>query len=218
MPGNLTRKQPVILVCDDHALLREGLCSLLSKKSRVYSCDEEEFPVQVKKTKPDLVIIDYVLEKTNGIALFQRVRQAGYRGRALILSNVEEPLLHEKAEIAGFDGYISKREKLKTIESVVLRVLNGEQVFLEPREIKSKINATNPFNVLTQREIQVVQALATTKTYAEAAQKLQISVRTFQKHRENISAKLGNTSKTELIRMAFLWNIVNDPGIISAYK
>lgn len=211
-------RKPIILICDDHSLLRHGLSNLLRETATVRECDEVGFLRLLNKFPPDLVILDYVLEKTNGLELLREARRCGYGGRALMVSNVEEYLLRGKIEEAGFDGYVSKRANLDTILATVKGVLAGKKIFVEPGDESQPEKNGNPFGELTRRELDVLVALVRSKNYAEGAEKLGITVRTFQKHRENIGRKTGGLSNTELIKLAYIWNIVGDPGIITTYR
>ncbi len=71
-------------------------------------------------------------------------------------------------------------------------------------------DSKNPFYILTQREIEVVHELTTGKTQQKISEKLGISVRTVEKHRENIKQKLGKMSLAELTKKAFIWGL--NPG------
>lgn len=76
--------KPIILVCDDHALIRRGLCESLKDMGTIHDCGENDFLDVLKKVTPDLIILDYVFEQTDGFSLLKSACNWGFRGKALL--------------------------------------------------------------------------------------------------------------------------------------
>ena len=205
------------MICDDHELVRKGIVSTLETLYVIKECDGRDFEKSIQGNIPDLIIFDYILRKTNGIELFRTAYKSGYRGKSLLLTNIEDRLIKDQAQAAGMDGYLSKRENLAVLINVIHRILQGEKVFLEPEFINIENIPGNPFSMLSFREKEVVEAISQCSSYEEGALRLGMSLRTFQKHRQNISKKIGKLSNVELMKLAFVWGLVSDPGLQTTY-
>jgi DNA-binding NarL/FixJ family response regulator len=210
-----------ILICDDHPIFRYGLRIFLEKNEFIVfeAATTEEAIARAVKIIPHLIIMDYILPSINGIKAIEIIRRKLDKPKILLLSNVHEKELSEKCREMDIDGYCTKNESLETINSVIFRILAGEKVFIEPSEYnKGAFPPGNPFEVLTQREIEIVRMLVTGETQKVIASKLNISLRTMEKHRSNITAKLGKMSLSTLTRKAFAWGLVHYDGLTSGYQ
>lgn len=209
-----------ILICDDHPVFRYGLKTLLEKKDFqiIEAADAADAIKKTVEINPDLIIMDYIIPQLNGMQTIDAIRRKGFYKKIILLSNVYEQELVKKCREIDLDGYICKSESLEEISIAITQVLEGHKIFIEPKSKETGLaDSGNPFYILTEREIEVVCELITGKTQKEIADSLGISVRTIEKHRENISNKLGKISLPELTKKAFAWGLIQDNGLTSGY-
>jgi len=205
-----------ILVVDDHAVVRHGLRELLSRESDLEvigeAADTQEALRLVEGLSPDLAIVDLSLQDGSGIDLIKRLHAAHPRLRVLVASMHDEGLFAERVLAAGARGYVSKHEPIEKMLDAIRRVLQGE-VYLSPqmtarlqsRGAAPSETSTSPVSRLSDREIEVFEAIGRGRTTREIAETLFLSIKTIETHRENIKRKLGLANNTELIRHACRW-------------
>jgi DNA-binding NarL/FixJ family response regulator len=212
-----------VLVVDDHAVVRQGLRMLLETQAGVEVNGEAtngmEAVEHVKKTKPDLVVLDLTMPEMNGLDAARAIRDASPQTEILVLS------MHFSEEIArevlrcGVRGYMLKSDANTELVTAVQRVRRGEQYFT------SRLSATMAENFahsggngtdeaplagtpLTPREVEIVQLLAEGKSNKEAAAALGVSTRTVESHRNHIMHKMNFESFSELVRFAIRKDLV----------
>ncbi len=208
-------KETNILICDDHPVLRLGLRTLFEAQGARVEEAEDGFDA-VKKVvhhKPDMVVMDYMIPGMNGLEAISAIRDKladnPLKTRYILLTNIYEQNLVKQCRAMNLDGYLSKNQSLDKLFRALTRILQGEQVFIEPKpHVREMADTQNPFHVLTKRELEVVTELVAGKTQRKIADDLCISVRTVEKHRENISRKLGIMSLPELTKKAFIWGLI----------
>lgn len=207
-----------ILICDDHPIFRLGLKALLEKNQWTVfeaSSTEEILPI-LRDTTPDAIVMDFILQNENGIEIIDNIRSAGVNCPTLLLTNSTDRKILEKCREKNIEGFCSKRESLENISILVDRIASGETVHIEPyREPSTGVkDKTNPFVVLSNREVEVVRKLVSGETQNQIAHEMEISVRTLEKHRQNINDKLGKKTLSDLTRLAYVWGLVDDPELI----
>ena len=201
---------PTVLIADDHKLFVEGLRILLQPEFRVIGDVEDGWDlIEAAITRrPDIILADISMPRLNGIEAARRLRAAGCNAKLLILSMHAGVDYVSEARAAGADGYLLKHcepdEVLKALREVVLgRKYIAERLkspLLEATRGRFKSEA--PTVKLTPREREVLQLLARGTTVKKAATILQVSPRTVQFHRYNISEKLGLKTVAELATYA----------------
>src|SRR6476659_5443357 len=176
-----------ILVADDHPIVRSGLKKVLDAQPDLEVVGEAQDGAEaVKKAlaeEVDLAILDVSMPKTTGIQAAAELHKRKPDLRLLMLSMYDsEQFLFESLK-AGASGYVLKSDADKDI---VERGRPGQE----------------QFDVLTPRELQVLKLIAEAHTSKEIAQELVISVKTVERHRQNILDKLGMSDRVELTRYA----------------
>ena len=210
-----------IFVVDDHPIVRQGLAQLIGNEVDLVVCGQGEDAYQalraIRQARPDLALVDISLKESDGIELLKELRGAAPELPVLILSMHDESLYAERALRAGARGYIMKQEAPQTLLSAIRKVLAGDVY------VSEKMGATLlqrivggrrpggelPMDRLTDRELEVFGMIGAGQSMKEIADKLCLSVKTIEAHREHIKEKLNLRSSAELLRFA----IRNAPGV-----
>lgn len=200
-----------LLLVDDHAVVREGLRSLLSDGSRFDivgdAADGVEALAAVERLKPEVVVVDLSLPGMNGTQLTRRLKQLYPEIKTIALTVHEEGGYLRSLMDAGASGYVLKRsaasELLRAIE-----VVAGGGVYLDASiagQLVSKLGPRKTAHtnaVLSEREREVVRYVAHGFSNKEIASKLDVSVKTVETYRFRATEKLGLNSRAELVRYA----------------
>jgi DNA-binding NarL/FixJ family response regulator len=208
-----TAKAKVLLV-DDHPIVRQGLGQLINEEPDLSVIAEAEDFQQalsaLDTNPPDVAIVDISLKDRSGIELIKEIRARKPELPILVLSMHDESLHAERVLRAGAKGYIMKQEATEQVMNAIRRVLRGE-VYLSERMASRMVNrlVAGPQNVggspierLSDREFEVFQMIGNGVGPSEIAEKLGLSVKTVETHRERIKEKLNLASGSELIRYA----------------
>jgi DNA-binding NarL/FixJ family response regulator len=208
-----------VLVVDDHAIVRDGLCSLLSRRKDIQvvgqAADGHQAVAQVAALQPDVVLMDIAMPEMNGLEATLAILKSFPNTRILVLTQYESkeyvfPLLR-----AGAAGYIVKRSRASELVDAI-RSVYFDGAFLPPAIARAVVNgvaqqaqddAVTP-SPLTEREIEIVRWVAEGLSSREIAEKLNLSVKTVETHRANMMEKLGAHNTPELIRYAIREGIV----------
>ncbi len=217
MVETISPREIRVLVVDDHAIVREGICSLLARRKDIQvvgqAADGRQAVAQVASLAPDVVLMDISMPVMNGLEATVEVRRNFPNVRILVLSQYESkeyvvPLLR-----AGAAGYISKRARANELVDAI-RAVYYEGAFLQPNIARAVVEGvTNgshaePQPILTEREKQVVRLVADGLSSREIADELGLSAKTVDTHRANIMEKLGIHSSAELVKYAIRAGIV----------
>jgi two-component system response regulator NreC len=202
-----------VLIADDHAIVRAGLRALLLEDATFNLVGEAvggyEAIELVEKTNPEVLILDLSMPDLDGIAVTRKVKPQFPELKILILTLHEDEALLREAIKAGAAGYILKRAAEAELISALRVILRGDLyidpsmmrgLFEEPRLSEAK--QKNPTESLTPRETEVLRLIVEGYTNRQIGQELNISIRTVEGHRANISDKLGLHSRVELVRYA----------------
>ena len=199
-----------ILVADDHPIVRSGLKKVLDAQPDLEVVAEAEDGAEaVKKALAgdvDLAILDVSMPKTTGIQAAEELRKRKPELRLLMLSMYDSEQFLFQSLRAGASGYVLKSHADHDIVEAVRRTMRG-QSFLYPSAVSSLVKdvverGNEDFDVLTPRELQVLKLIAEAYTSKEIAKELVISVKTVERHRQNILDKLGMSDRVELTRYA----------------
>jgi DNA-binding NarL/FixJ family response regulator len=201
-----------ILVADDHPVVRSGLRRVLDTQPDLEVVAEAEDGADaVKKALAgdvDVAILDVSMPKTTGIQAAEELHKRKPELKLLMLSMYDsEQFLFESLR-AGASGYVLKSDADHDIVDAVRKTMRG-QSFLYPSAVSTLVKdvlerggGEDEFDVLTPRELQVLKLIAEAYTSKEIAQELVISIKTVERHRQNILDKLGMSDRVELTRYA----------------
>jgi DNA-binding NarL/FixJ family response regulator len=220
LPGEGSKVFSIVLI-EDHLILRDGLRSLLNMEpdfnvvGEAGNCDEGLQVVNA--VNPDLVIADIGLPGRSGLTLIPELKQANESIRVLVLTAHCTDEYVRAALESGADGYILKDSSRAELVTGIRTVMNGQQYFstlvtsqvimgyLGKTDSKHKQTSTT----LTPRESEVLTLIASAYSTKEIARKLDLSIKTVEKHRSNLMRKLGLRSTAAVTLYAVRNNYVS---------
>ena len=195
-----------VLVVDDHEIIRQGLQSLF-KDSGVRVCGEaasaEEALRQVRKLKPDVVVLDVLLKDGDSFDVIKRVRATSPATRVVMLSAFDNPTYVARAVAAGAHDYLLKTISRADLIAAVTSAAAGEQATRsgELRRVAGQMTRRDKQPVagvpLTPRETQVLRLVAMGLSNQEIADSLEISVETVKEHVQNLLRKISLNDRTQ---------------------
>jgi DNA-binding NarL/FixJ family response regulator len=203
-----------ILIVDDHAVLREGLRTLLDKEPDLEVIGEAgngiEAVQKALKLTPDIIIMDLNLPDMNGIAATRKILENRPESKVIALSMESDKRYIIDILGAGAMGYVLKDCFFAELASAIRTVAKGDN-YLGPRitemiikDYLQRVPDSLPLSSssLTQREREIVQLIAEGKNTKEIAASFGTSVKTIEVHRHNIMKKLDLYSIAELTKYA----------------
>jgi two-component system response regulator NreC len=199
-----------ILLADDHALVRQGFRMILEAQPDMQIVGQagngREAVELAEKLQPDVVVMDVAMPDLNGIEATRRMASSAPRTRVLALSMHKDSVYVREILRAGARGYLLKDSGDADLLAAVRAVAKGEG-FISPAVSDSVLtdyrkHVTDPLDLLTSREREVLQLIAEGKTNKEIATDLNLSVYTVEAHRGRIMEKLNLHSTGELVRFA----------------
>jgi two-component system response regulator NreC len=199
-----------ILLADDHAVVRQGFKLILAAQPDMEIVGEagngREAVELAENLKPDVVVMDVAMPELNGIEATRRLAESVPHARVVALSMHKDSVYVREILRAGARGYLLKDSVAADLVSAVRGVARGEG-YLSPGVSNAVLDdyrrhVTNPIDLLTSREREVLQMLAEGKTNKEIATVLNLSVYTVDAHRGRIMEKLNLHSINELVRFA----------------
>ncbi|MDP6523831.1 MAG: response regulator transcription factor [Kiritimatiellia bacterium] len=208
-----------VFLVDDHPILRDGLAQLIEEDPSLNVCGEaanvEDAAKRLELLRPDLAIVDIFLEGSNGIDLTKIIRDRWPQTRVLILSMHDEAVYARRALRAGALGYVMKQEVSRTILNAIHTVLQGrryvsEQVALNLKKTAPEKESEDTLpgrlvDALGDRELEVFELFGHGLSRTLVAERLKVSVKTVDAHRQHIKEKLDIKDATEFMRRATLW-------------
>ena len=212
-------EKKMVLVVDDHPLMRQGLSLLINQQQDMQVCAEAEEAQAAMQAlaqkKPDIVILDISLNGPDGLELLKSIRVSHPDLPVLILSMHDEAIYAERALRARANGYIMKQEATEKVLVAMRRILNGDiylsdrmqnkmlHQFIDgaPSMIQSRISS------LSDRELEVFRLIGEGRATREIAEELHLSIKTVETYQAHIKEKLALRSGRELIQHAIQWKI-----------
>lgn len=206
-----------ILLADDHAVVRQGFRMILGAQPDMEIVGEagngREAVEMSQGLQPDVVVMDVAMPELNGIEATRRMGDAAPHARVLALSMHKDSVYVREILRAGARGYLLKDSIDIDLLAAVRAVAKGEG-FLSPAVSDSVLDdyrkhVTDPLDLLSSREREVLQLIAEGKTNKEIAGLLNLSVYTVDAHRGRIMEKLNLHSTGELVRFAVRKGLVD---------
>lgn len=214
-----------LLLVDDHEIVRAGLRMLLESQADVEivgECENGRDAIRrALELKPDVILMDISLPDIPGYDATRAIKKELPNVTILALTMHESDEYFFEMLNAGASGYVPKKAAPTELVNAI-RVVHGGGVYLYPSLAKSLVkdylthaeqgDDKAAFDGLTERERQVLKLIADGKGNQEVADELVISVKTVERHRANILAKLGLHSRTELVKYAIRKGLIQVEG------
>ncbi len=210
-----------VLVADDHAVFRQGICALLARRKGVEIVGQAEngkqAVEQVAALGPDVVLMDIAMPLMNGLEATLAIRKSFPGTRVLVLTQYESKEYIISLLQSGAAGYILKQAPIEELLEAI-RAVHSQGTFLPPELLQTVVDrmiesspATAPAArpILTEREMEILCLIAEGLTGNEIAERLCISRKTVVTHRSKIMEKLGVHNTAELIRYAIRERLVS---------
>lgn len=196
-----------VLLCDDHALVMDGIRSRLECFEHITIIGEAGNGLEAlslaRELHPDIVLMDISMPVMNGLEAAEKFRETMPETKVVILSMHENPEYLRTAQQAGARGFILKDVSSNDMVRAIETIANGGEAYSSTFERISSSEGSNSDGVpLTTRERTVLRLLAKGASNKHVARELDISVRTVETHRRNIKRKLDIDSSAGLVRYA----------------
>jgi DNA-binding NarL/FixJ family response regulator len=211
------KDKAAVLIVDDHPVVRHGLAQFINQEDDLFvvgqAGDAHEAMKQIEDLQPDVVMADLSLRDRPGLELIKDIEAKHPKLPVLVLSMHDESLWAERVLRAGARGYIMKQEATDKVVYAIRRVMTGEiwvsdSIAARMLQKLSKGRPTagegSPLEALTDRELVIFQMVGLGLSVKEIANRLSLSAKTVEAHREHIKEKLNLKSSVELLRYAIL--------------
>ncbi|MGC4933297.1 response regulator [Gordonia sp. DT30] len=195
-----------IVVVDDHPVVRDGIRGMLEREPGMSvvgeAADGAQALTEIARLRPDVVLMDLRMPGTDGVTAIRRLRaQDPDRPRILVLTTYDTDTDIHAAVDAGADGYLLKATPRADLIGAVRSAAAGRHV-LDPTAAAS-LMSRNRFDTLTDRECEVLRAVARGGTNRQVAAELMISEATVKTHLLRLYPKLGVKDRAAAVRVAF---------------
>ncbi len=205
-----------LLLADDHAMMREGLKSLISNDPAFSVVAEAETGAEIlhlaRKTNAHVVVMDVTMPDLNGIEATRRLLKENRNIKVVALSGYSNREFVREMLKAGASAYVLKSRAYEDLVCAILEVMQGRK-YLSPdvacgvvdeyvEMSTSGLGEDSVFVVLTEREREVLQLIAEGRSTKEVSDHLGVSVKTVETHRRNIMEKLHLYSVAEITKYA----------------
>ena len=205
-----------IILVDDHQMFRDGVKSVLSDEENIDIVGEvgngKDLFKLLESTRPDLIITDISMPDISGIEVAKSISENYSDIKILILSMHSNEEFITKALSVGANGYLPKDTAMAELLEAIHTIYKGENYFnkeISDTILKSLRNKSqkNEGKSLTNREKEIIELVVEGLTNKEIADKLFISIRTVDSHKNNIMQKLNLKSSIELVKYAIKNNL-----------
>jgi DNA-binding NarL/FixJ family response regulator len=201
-----------ILVVDDHSVVRDGLAVILDREPGMHvvgcAASGEAAVGAAQRLTPDVVVMDLVMPDLNGIDATRRIIHELPRTHVIALSACHTPEHVYRALRAGAHGYVLKSAASDELLLAIKAVIAGRQ-YVSPaitdlfvKGVLSTSIPRSPFDLLSEREREVLRGIVMGSTSSEIALHLSLSRKTVDTYRGRIMTKLGVDNRSKLIRFA----------------
>lgn len=212
-----------LILVDDHLLVRTGIANILAGEASFEIIGEateaKELFELLKNSHPDIAILDIALPGMSGIEITKKLHHDYPEIRILILSMHTSEEFIFNAINSGARGYLPKNTSRKELIEAIYAINRGEEYFAESisnvilksyiKKAKTdSVDSESRENLLSKRELEVLKLFAEGMTNQEIADKLFISIRTVESHKNHIMARLELKTTVDLVKFAIRNNIV----------
>jgi DNA-binding NarL/FixJ family response regulator len=208
-----------ILFAEDHAIVRNGLKQIFDDAPDITVVGEAANGAEVleiaRKLEFDVLLTDLTMPGVSGTELIKRLLADNPAMKILVLSmNIESQTVNRTLN-AGAAGYVTKDSDQSVLLAAIRKVASGGK-FIDPSLVdamvfdKDRAAAETPHAILSDRELQILQMLASGQTPGEIAKSLFLSIKTVSTHKTNLMHKLGIDNNSDLVRYAIKHGLVRE--------
>lgn len=216
-------KKITVLLAEDHMIVREGLRALLKLESDIEVIGEaengREAVTLTAALHPDVLVMDIAMPLLNGLEATRQILRTVSATKVLILSAHSDDAYVRQVIALGASGFLIKQTAAHNLSEAIRRVSAGKQYFSpafsrlftrEPAPAPSKRGrpAPEPVQLLSSREMEILQLIAEGKPNKESAVVLSISIKTVEKHRQTLMEKLNIHDTAGLTRYAIAAGVI----------
>ena len=199
-----------ILVVDDHAALREGVASMVASEPDIITAGEAANGAEAieafLRLRPDVTLLDLQMPVMGGLEALARIREKSPNARIIVLTTYEGDVQAVRALKAGASGYLLKSSLRKQLVDAIRKVHTGRRYILP--EVAEEIAIHAAEEQLSEREVTVLQLVASGKANKVIAHKLSLSEDTIKAHLRNIFFKLEVSDRTQAVTTALRRGII----------
>lgn len=214
-------KPITVLLAEDHAMVRQGLCALLNSDGAFKIVGEartgREAVAMVHRLRPDVILMDIAMPVLNGLEATRQILTADPAARVVILSAHSDDAYVERMTEAGVAGFLEKQTSAEILTNAIRTVAKGGTFFSpsiarrlhpanQPRDREGRLRPRG--HQLTAREAEVLQLVAEGSANKQIAARLGLSFKTVEKHREHLMAKLDLHDTAGLTRYAISAGVI----------
>src|SRR3954470_8993830 len=219
-----------VLLADDHTVVRQGLRALLAAEEDIEivgeAGDGRQAVQMVKKLMPDVVVMDIAMPQLNGLEATRQITHAVPSTKVLILSSYSDDEYVQQLTQAGAAGYLVKQTAANDLLKAIREAHKGNAFFSPAIAKRLRDHCRESFvsgepvkrrsDYLTTREAEVLQLIAEGRANKQIAAELCISIKTVEKHRQQVMNKLGIHHVAGLTRHAIAKGIIESSGGLRA--
>jgi len=209
-----------VLIAEDHLMVRAGIRALLEKAGDIHVVAEasngQEAVEMVEKYSPDVLVMDIMMPRLNGIQAAENIRKLKLPTRILLLSMYSDEELVYQALQSGVKGYVLKTSVSDELIWAVRAVASGKTYLssqVSEIMVENAVNAhgldRDPLSNISPREKEILQLIAEEHTSTEIAKLLFISEKTVEKHRASLMGKLNVRNLAGLVKFAVKHRLVD---------
>ena len=218
----IPKKTISVLLAEDHAIVRQGLCALLNVDGNFKMVGEARTgreAVELTRTlRPDVILMDIAMPVLNGLEATRQILAANPAAKVIILSAHSDDEYIERMSAVGVAGFLEKQTSAEILTKAIREVAQGRSFFspaiakrLARNQDRSRDRDGLPKangNRLTSRESEVLQLVAEGLANKQVAAKLGISIKTVEKHRQHLMDKLNIHDTAGLTRYAIAKGVI----------
>jgi DNA-binding NarL/FixJ family response regulator len=205
-----------ILIVDDHAVVRKGLAMVLRLEPDLEVIGEAENGraglAAAQRLNPDIALVDLVMPEMDGQQMALALRKSNPEIKVMMLTGTEVDDRVPDLVAAGIEGYVLKQIEPGELVRAIRAVVHGE-AYLHPDVIKKIIGRIQPQKapsvLLTPRELEVLEWMATPNTYKQIASQLSVSEETIRSHAKNILEKMKQPNRAQAVLSAMQIGLIH---------
>jgi DNA-binding NarL/FixJ family response regulator len=215
-PGSVDQIR--ILIVEDHAMVADAFTAALNREPDMevvsHGVSVAEAEHLAARDRPDVVVIDFRLPDGDGADAIDRVRRVHPDAKVLVVTSASDDRSLTRALASDTDGYLLKDQPVEELLDAVRVVAGGGSAYspaLVGRIVSKMVGGRKQPDQLSEREVEILQMLATGRSTADMATDMHISVNTVRNHVQRVLMKLGTHSRLEAVADGIRTGLIHSP-------